>query len=130
MANPLEKLLRAGEGRILRRLKQVAKAVNELEVDFEKLSDEELRNETTVLRERYEKGETLDQLMPEAFAAVREAGRRTLGMRAYDVQLMGGAALHLGNIAEMKTGEGKTLTAVFAMYLNAIAGKGTHLVTV
>ncbi|UJP11445.1 preprotein translocase subunit SecA [Microbacterium sp. KUDC0406] len=130
MANPLEKLLRAGEGRILRRLKQVAKAVNELEEDFEKLSDEELRNETTVLRERYDKGETLDQLMPEAFAAVREAARRTLGMRAYDVQLMGGAALHLGNIAEMKTGEGKTLTAVFAMYLNAIAGKGTHLVTV
>ncbi|MFE6734150.1 preprotein translocase subunit SecA [Microbacterium sp. NPDC057650] len=130
MANPLEKLLRAGEGRILRRLKQVAKAVNELEEDFEKLSDEDLRNETTVLRERYDKGETLDQLMPEAFAAVREAARRTLGMRAYDVQLMGGAALHLGNIAEMKTGEGKTLTAVFAMYLNAIAGKGTHLVTV
>ncbi|WP_417554177.1 preprotein translocase subunit SecA [Microbacterium sp.] len=130
MANPLEKLLRAGEGRILRRLKQVVKAVNALEDDFEKLTDDELREETTELRARYEKGETLDQLMPEAFAAVREVARRTLGMRAYDVQIMGGAALHMGNIAEMKTGEGKTLTAVFAMYLNAIAGKGAHLVTV
>ncbi|WP_298868111.1 preprotein translocase subunit SecA [uncultured Microbacterium sp.] len=130
MANPLEKLLRAGEGRILRRLRQVVKAVNALEDDFEKLTDDELREETTELRARYEKGETLDQLMPEAFAAVREVARRTLGMRAYDVQIMGGAALHMGNIAEMKTGEGKTLTAVFAMYLNAIAGKGAHLVTV
>lgn len=130
MANPLEKLLRAGEGRILRRLNQVVKAVNALEEDFEKLTDDELANETTELRARLENGATLDQLMPEAFAAVREAGKRTLGMRAYDVQIMGGAALHFGNIAEMKTGEGKTFTAVFAMYLNAIAGKGAHLVTV
>lgn len=130
MANPLEKLLRAGEGRILRRLNQVVKAVNALEGDFEKLTDDELANETTELRARLENGATLDQLMPEAFAAVREAGKRTLGMRAYDVQIMGGAALHFGNIAEMKTGEGKTFTAVFAMYLNAIAGKGAHLVTV
>ncbi|MDQ0613275.1 preprotein translocase subunit SecA [Microbacterium sp. W4I4] len=130
MANPLEKLLRAGEGRILRRLKQVVKAVNALEDDFEKLTDEELRGETAELRARYEKGETLDQLMPEAFAAVREAARRTLGMRAYDVQIMGGAALHNGNIAEMKTGEGKTLVAAFPSYLNAIAGKGVHIITV
>ncbi|UNK69685.1 preprotein translocase subunit SecA [Microbacterium sp. H1-D42] len=130
MANPLEKLLRAGEGRILRRLKQVAKAVNALEDDFEKLTDDELRGETAELRARFEKGETLDQLMPEAFAAVREAARRTLGMRAYDVQIMGGAALHLGNIAEMKTGEGKTLVAAFPSYLNAIAGKGVHVITV
>ncbi|MFD5215797.1 preprotein translocase subunit SecA [Microbacterium sp. NPDC058345] len=130
MANPLEKLLRAGEGRILRRLRQVVKAVNALEEDFEKLTDDELRNETAELRARYEKGETLDQLMPEAFAAVREAARRTLGMRAYDVQIMGGAALHFGNIAEMKTGEGKTLVAVFPSYLNAIAGKGVHIITV
>jgi preprotein translocase subunit SecA len=130
VANPLEKLLRAGEGRILRRLNQVAKAVNALEEDFAKLTDDELQNETAVLRERYENGESLDKLMPEAFAAVREAGKRILGMRAYDVQIMGGAALHFGNIAEMKTGEGKTFTAVFAMYLNAIAGKGAHLVTV
>ncbi|MDP3951601.1 MAG: preprotein translocase subunit SecA, partial [Microbacterium sp.] len=130
MANPLEKLLRAGEGRILRRLNQVVKAVGALEEDFEKLTDEELSNETAELRERFDKGETLDQLMPEAFAAVREAAKRTLGMRAYDVQLMGGAALHMGNIAEMKTGEGKTLVATFPAYLNAIAGKGVHIITV
>ncbi|WP_106816026.1 preprotein translocase subunit SecA [Microbacterium timonense] len=130
MANPLEKLLRAGEGRILRRLQQVVKAVGALEEDYEHLTDEELRGETAELRARYEAGETLDQLMPEAFAAVREAAKRTLGQRAYDVQLMGGAALHLGNIAEMKTGEGKTLTAAFPVYLNAIAGKGVHVVTV
>ncbi|WP_243224888.1 preprotein translocase subunit SecA [Microbacterium sp. CIAB417] len=130
MANPLEKLLRAGEGRILRRLNQVVKAVGALEEDFEKLTDEELANETTELRARFENGETLDQLMPEAFAAVREAAKRTLGMRAYDVQIMGGAALHMGNIAEMKTGEGKTLVATFPTYLNAIAGKGVHVITV
>ncbi len=130
MANPLEKLLRAGEGRILRRLQQVVKAVNALEEDYAQLTDEELRGETAELRARYEAGATLDQLMPEAFAAVREAAKRTLGQRPYDVQVMGGAALHLGNIAEMKTGEGKTLTATFPVYLNAIAGKGVHVVTV
>ena len=130
MANPLEKLLRAGEGRIIRRLNQVVKAVNALEEDISQLTDDELRNETAELRARYEKGETLDQLMPEAFAAVREAAKRTLGMRAYDVQIMGGAALHLGNIAEMKTGEGKTLVATFPAYLNAIAGEGVHVITV
>ncbi|MFK0401575.1 preprotein translocase subunit SecA [Microbacterium sp. NPDC090225] len=130
MANPLEKLLRAGEGRVIRRLNQVVKAVGALEEDISKLTDDELRNETAELRARFEKGETLDQLMPEAFAAVREAAKRTLGMRAYDVQIMGGAALHLGNIAEMKTGEGKTLVATFPAYLNAIAGKGVHVITV
>ncbi len=130
MANPLEKLLRAGEGRVLRRLRHVVTAVGALEEDYEHLTDEELRGETAELRERYEAGATLDQLMPEAFAAVREAAKRTLGQRPYDVQIMGGAALHLGNIAEMKTGEGKTLTATFAAYLNAIASKGVHVVTV
>ncbi|SIT88982.1 preprotein translocase subunit SecA [Microbacterium sp. RU33B] len=130
MANPLEKLLRAGEGRILRRLQQVVKAVNALEEDYAQLTDDELRNETVELRARHEAGATLDQLMPEAFAAVREAAKRTIGQRPYDVQVMGGAALHLGNIAEMKTGEGKTLTATFAVYLNAIAGKGVHVITV
>ncbi|MFS0733629.1 preprotein translocase subunit SecA [Microbacterium sp. 1P10UB] len=130
MANPLEKLLRAGEGRILRRLQQVVKAVNALEEDYTQLTDEELRSETAELRARYEAGATLDQLMPEAFAAVREAAKRTLGQRPYDVQIMGGAALHLGNIAEMKTGEGKTLTGAFPVYLNAIAGKGVHVITV
>jgi preprotein translocase subunit SecA len=130
VANPLEKLLRAGEGRILRRLQQVVKAVNALEEDYTHLTDEELRGETAELRARYQAGETLDQLMPEAFAAIREAAKRTLGQRPYDVQIMGGAALHLGNIAEMKTGEGKTLVATLPAYLNAIAGEGVHVITV
>ena len=130
MANPLEKLLRAGEGRLLRRLQQVAKAVNALEDEYSQLTDDELRDETAEFRTRYEAGETLDKLMPEAFAAVREAAKRTIGQRHYDVQLMGGAALHLGNIAEMKTGEGKTLVATLPAYLNAIAGKGVHVITV
>ncbi|MGK9148803.1 preprotein translocase subunit SecA [Plantibacter flavus] len=130
MASPLEKILRVGEGRILRKLQSYTKAVNALEDDFTELSDEELKNETVELRERYEGGESLDDLLPEAFAAVREAARRTVGMRHFDVQIMGGAALHLGNIAEMKTGEGKTLVATLPAYLNAIAGKGVHVVTV
>jgi preprotein translocase subunit SecA len=104
--------------------------VNSLEEDFTELTDDELRNETTELRERYSNGESLDDLLPEAFAAVREAARRTLGMRHFDVQLMGGAALHLGNIAEMKTGEGKTLVATLPAYLNAIASRGVHVITV
>ena len=130
MANVLERVLRVGEGRTLRRLERAAKAVNALEEAFESLTDEELRGETVEFRERWANGETLDDLLPEAFAAVREAARRTLGMRHFDVQLMGGAALHLGNIAEMKTGEGKTLVATTAAFLNAIPGKGVHVVTV
>ncbi|HYI32527.1 MAG TPA: preprotein translocase subunit SecA [Glaciibacter sp.] len=130
MASILEKVLRVGEGRIVRRLENYAKAVNALEDDFKELSDEELKNETVQLRERYGNGESLDDLLPEAFAAVREASRRTLGLRHFDVQLMGGAALHLGNIAEMKTGEGKTLVATTAAYLNAITSRGVHVVTV
>src|ERR1700761_7320515 len=93
------------------------------------MSDEELRAMTTEFRQRLDDGETLDDLLPEAFATVREAARRTLGQRAFDVQIMGGAALHLGNIAEMRTGEGKTLTGVFPAYLNALSGKGVHVVT-
>jgi len=119
-----------GEGRILRRLKNYADAVNHLEEDFKTLSDDDLKHETVELRERYSNGESLDDLLPEAFAAVREAAVRTLGMRHFDVQLMGGAALHLGNIAEMKTGEGKTLVATLAAYLNAIASRGVHVITV
>ncbi len=130
MANVLERALRVGEGRLLRRLKHYADAVNHLEEDFAALTDEELKNETVELRERFSKGESLDDLLPEAFAAVREASKRTVGMRPFDVQAMGGAALHLGNIAEMKTGEGKTLTAVFAAYLNAIPSRGVHVITV
>ena len=130
MANIIDKLLRAGEGRILAKLRNYADAINALEVNFTALSDEELQNETVVLRERYAAGESLDDMLPEAFAAVREAAKRTLGMRPFDVQLMGGAALHLGNIAEMRTGEGKTLVATLPAYLNAIAGRGVHVVTV
>jgi preprotein translocase subunit SecA len=129
VANPFEKLLRAGEGRLRRKLQRIVNAVNGLESSYAELTDEDLRNETAELRARFEKGESLDDLMPEAFAAVREAANRTLGMRAYDVQIMGGAALHLGNIAEMKTGEGKTLVATFPAYLNAIAGQGVHVIT-
>jgi len=130
VAGILEKVLRVGEGRILRRLESYAKAINALEDDFSTLSDEELKNETVQLRERYSGGESLDDLLPEAFAAVREASTRTLGLRHFDVQLMGGAALHLGNIAEMKTGEGKTLVATTAAYLNAITSRGVHVITV
>lgn len=129
MASIIDKLLRAGEGRILAKLRNYANSINALEDSFVGLSDEELKNETTVLRERYAAGESLDDMLPEAFAAVREAAKRTLGMRHFDVQLMGGAALHLGNIAEMKTGEGKTLVATTAAYLNAIPGRGVHVVT-
>ena len=130
MASLISKLLRAGEGRVLARLRNHVVAVNALEEDFKTLSDEQLRGETQALRERFAAGESLDDLLPEAFAAVREAASRTLGMRHFDVQIMGGAALHLGNIAEMRTGEGKTLVATLPAYLNAIAGRGVHIVTV
>ena len=130
MANVLERVLRVGEGRLLRKLATIADAVNHLEDEFSHISDEELRQETDELRTRYAGGESLDELLPEAFAAVREASKRTLGLRHFDVQLMGGGALHLGNIAEMKTGEGKTLVATLAAYLNAIPARGVHIVTV
>src|SRR6201996_5443205 len=125
----LDSVLKAGEGKLLRKLKRIADQVNSIEDDFLAMSDEELRGMTDELKQRYEDGESLDDLLPEAFATVREAARRTLGQRAFDVQLMGGAALHLGNIAEMRTGEGKTLTGVFPAYLNALSGKGVHVVT-
>ena len=126
----LDKILRIGEGKILRQLEAVAKAVNAIEDDFVAMSDEELRGMTDELRERYANGESLDDLMPEAFATAREASKRVTGMRPFDVQIMGGAALNLGNIAEMKTGEGKTLVAVAPAYLNALTGNGVHVVTV
>ena len=125
-----DKLLRLGEGRILRKLKAVADQVNLIEPDYEDMTDEELKGQTAELKERLENGESLDDIMPEAFATVREASRRVLGKRHFDVQIMGGAALHLGNIAEMKTGEGKTLVATLPSYLNALTGKGVHVVTV
>jgi preprotein translocase subunit SecA len=126
----LDKILRAGEGKTLRKLKRIADQVNSIEDDFTGLSDAELRALTDEFKQRYADGETLDDLLPEAFATVREAARRVLGQRPYDVQLMGGANLHLGNISEMKTGEGKTLTCTLPSYLNALTGKGVHVVTV
>jgi len=122
--------MRAGEGKILRDLSKVVEKVNGFESSIAPLSDEALRAKTDEFKARLAAGETLDDLLPEAFAVVREAAKRTLGQRHYDVQLMGGAALHLGNIAEMRTGEGKTLVATLPSYLNALAGKGVHVVTV
>jgi len=126
----LDKILRAGEGKILRKLKRIAEQVNSIEDDFKSLTDAELRALTDEYKQRYKDGESLDDLLPEAFATVREAARRVLGQRHFDVQIMGGAALHFGNIAEMRTGEGKTLTATLPAYLNALTGKGVHIVTV
>ncbi|GAA1241840.1 preprotein translocase subunit SecA [Pseudonocardia aurantiaca] len=125
----LNRLLRAGETKLVKRLARDAKDIDALEPEMQALADEELRAKTEEFRERYEAGESLDVLMFEAFAVVREAAVRTLGQRAFPVQLMGGMALHLGNIAEMKTGEGKTLTSVFPAYLNALSGDGVHVVT-
>jgi preprotein translocase subunit SecA len=126
----LDRLLRIGEGKILRQLEAIAKAVDAIEDDFVKMSDAELQGMTAEFKVRLEQGETIDDLMPEAFATVREASKRVIGQRHYHVQIMGGAALHLGNIAEMKTGEGKTLVATLPSYLNALNGKGVHVVTV
>ena len=125
-----EKVLRVGEGRRLKRLAEQARYIGTLESDFERLSDSELAAKTVEFRQRLENGEELDELVFEAFAAVREAFKRTLGVRLFDVQLMGGIVLHEGDIAEMKTGEGKTFVAAQALYLNALLGRGVHLVTV
>ena len=130
MPKVIDKILRMGEGKILRQLEAVAKQVNGLEEEFRAMSDEQLQAMTVEFRERLEGGETLDDLMPEAFATVREAASRVLGQRHFHVQILGGAALHLGNIAEMKTGEGKTLVSTLPGYLNALAGNGVHVVTV
>ncbi|HTF97666.1 MAG TPA: preprotein translocase subunit SecA [Cellvibrio sp.] len=116
--------------RELKRMNKVVVRINALESDIQKLSDEQLKAKTTEFRERFQKGETLDQLLPEAFATVREAGRRVLGMRHFDVQMIGGMTLHEGRIAEMRTGEGKTLVSTLPSYLHALAGKGVHIVTV
>jgi preprotein translocase subunit SecA len=126
----LEKVLRVGEGRRLKRLSQQAAYIASLEPDFERLSDAELAAKTVEFRQRFENGESLDELTFEAFAAVREAAKRSLGMRHFDVQAMGAIVLHEGDIAEMKTGEGKTLVATMPLYLNALPGRGTNLVTV
>ncbi|MGC4999148.1 MULTISPECIES: preprotein translocase subunit SecA [unclassified Streptomyces] len=126
----LSKIMRAGEGKILRKLHRIADQVNSIEEDFVDLSDAELRALTEEYKQRYADGESLDDLLPEAFATVREAAKRVLGQRHYDVQIMGGAALHLGYVAEMKTGEGKTLVGTLPAYLNALSGAGVHLITV
>src|SRR5438445_5294854 len=126
----LEKVLRVGEGRRLKRLAQQAAYITTLEPEFEALSDEELRNKTTEFRERLAAGETVEELLFEAFAAVREARKRESDQRMFDVQLMGGIVLHEGDVAEMKTGEGKTFVASLALYLNALPATGVHLVTV
>ena len=126
----LSKILTFGEGRQLKKHEAVVEKINALEPSMKKLSDEELAALTGEFRKRYEQGESLDDLLPEAFAAVREASVRTIGLRHFDVQLIGGMALHEGRIAEMKTGEGKTLVSTLAGYLNAIPGRGVHIVTV
>src|SRR5438128_4851091 len=135
-----EKVLRLGEGRRLKRLAEQADYITRLEPEFEARSDEQLRAKTAEFRQRLENGETLDNLLFEAFAAVREARKRESDQRIFDVQLMGGIVLHEGDIAEMKTGEGKTFVASLALYLNALPtvpgpdgtpiGQGVHLVTV
>ena len=130
MASIIDRIMRAGEGKILRELSKVVDKVNSFEGSITPLSDDQLRAKTQEFKSRLSNGETLDDLLPEAFSVVREAAKRTLGQRHYDVQIMGGAALHRGNIAEMRTGEGKTLVATLPSYLNALAGRGVHVVTV
>jgi preprotein translocase subunit SecA len=130
MSKLLDRIMRAGEGKILRDLAKIVDQVNSFEASTAPLSDDALRAKTAEFKQRLADGQTLDDILPEAFAVVREAAKRTLGQRHYDVQIMGGAALHLGNIAEMRTGEGKTLVATLPSYLNALAGKGVHVVTV
>ena len=114
----------------VKRVMPIVKKINELEPEMEKLSDKELQAKTPEFKERLANGETLDALLPEAFAVAREASKRVLGMRHFDVQLIGGIILHQGRIAEMKTGEGKTLVATLPVYLNALTGEGVHVITV
>ena len=130
MANIFSKLLSAGEGKEIKAFRNRVGEINYLEDEISQLSDEELREKTIEFRERYADGESLEDLLPEAFAVVREASVRTLGLRHFDVQLIGGMVLNEGQIAEMKTGEGKTLVSTLAGYLNAIPGEGVHIVTV
>ena len=130
MLNIARKLFGSSNDRIVKRMRPTVERINALEPEFEALDDDQLVAKTAEFRQRLEGGEALDKLMPEAFAAVREAAKRALGQRHYDVQLMGGIVLHEGNISEMKTGEGKTLVSTLAAYLNALPGKGVHIVTV
>ena len=130
MANFLTKIFGTHSSHELKKIYPIADKVDALEEQFKKLTDDELRAKTDEFKQRYQNGETLDQLLPEAFATCREAAWRVLGMRHYRVQIIGGIVLHQGRIAEMKTGEGKTLVATLPAYLNALTGKGVHIVTV
>jgi preprotein translocase subunit SecA len=130
VAKLLRKVFGSRNDRLVKKYRKTVNQINKFEAELESLTDDELSNKTVVFRERFDQGETLDDLLPEAFATVREAGRRALSMRHFDVQMIGGIVLHKGNIAEMRTGEGKTLVATLAAYLNAIPGKGVHVITV
>ena len=125
-----KRAFKVGEGKKLKALEAIVPDINALEPEIQKLSDAELQGKTAEFRDRLDNGATLDDLLVEAFAVVREASVRTLGMRHYDVQLMGGLALHLGWVAEMRTGEGKTLVSTLPVYLNGLNGEGMHVVTV
>ena len=130
MKKILHKVLGDPQKPILKKYQKVVEKMNSLEDSVVKLSDEQLKARTEEFKKRLKKGEKLDAILPEAFATIREASKRTLGQRHFDVQLVGGMALNDGNIAEMKTGEGKTLVATAPLYLNALAGKGAHFVTI
>src|SRR5262245_58685758 len=126
----LGKIFGDANQRFIKSLEPAVERINELEKEFESFSDEQLKSKTDEFKKRLADGESLDDILPEAFAAVREASKRTLGQRHFDVQMMGGMSLHQGKIAEMRTGEGKTLVATLPAYLNSLTGKGVHLVTV
>ena len=126
----LSKLFGSRNDRVIKRLSKIVKKINLLEDDFKLLDEIDFPNRTNELRERVRQGDTLNDILPEAFALVREAGKRVLNMRHFDVQLIGGMVLHNGNIAEMRTGEGKTLVATLAAYLNSLSGSGVHIITV
>ena len=126
----LAKVLGSKNERELKRLRKIVDKINALEPDFESLSDVQLKDKTNEFKQRLKQGETLDDILPEAFAAIREGSKRVMGMRPFDVQLIGGMTLNNGKIAEMKTGEGKTLVGTLAVYLNALTGLGVHVITV
>src|SRR3989338_4503698 len=130
ISSVLKSVFGSRNDRLLKQYRATVQTINKLETGIAGLSDDELRQKTDSFRQRFAQGETLDALLPEAFAVVREAGTRALGMRHYDVQLIGGMVLHYGKIAEMRTGAGKTLMATPPGYLNAVFGKGVHIVTV
>ncbi len=126
----ITKVIGSRNERLVKKMSRAISKINDLEPSISSLSDEEMKAKTSELRNRHQEGESLDALLPEAFALVREASQRTLGLRHYDVQMVGGMVLHRGLIAEMKTGEGKTLMSTLAVYLNSLTGRGVHVVTV